>query len=227
MTSRFTATSDIGNIILHLASLQKEQEVFQAWQKLNHSRLIANFGIDKLYPRERTLLLRIIDDSPSGLIDPFTYSQIYLKSLQDLWVTKSECLLQLSDGLVITVPDELYFLEKRIHDRYKIADHEQLEMILSLRSPNGRKPVSLKLNDISRSGAQINVPNKILPYFYSSENLLVQQIGDNEIERPIEASIIRRLGINPRKKTLLPFALEFKQLLPENVLYQSIDKKCA
>lgn len=227
MNPRFTPTDNLGNIILHLAALQKEQEIFQGWQSTNTSRLIANFGIDKLYPKERTMLLRIVEESETNLVDPFELSWLYMKSLEDLWATKSECILKLSDGLVMTVPDELYFLEKRIHDRYQVPDYEQLEMILSLRTANGRRPVSLRLRDISRSGAQINVPNKILPYFYSSDSLIVQQIGGNEMDNPIEASIVRRLGYCPKKKTLIPFGLHFKQLIPENILYKSIDKKCA
>jgi hypothetical protein len=231
MISKYCCVEDLTRMLLHFATLQKNGEVIEAWQNHGDLRFKANLGIERLFPREKTLMLKVLEDGP-GSIEEFLLMDTYLKAIENTWAAKSDMLLHLNDSLILSLPQELHFLEKRLFERFDLstnATHEKIEMILSLHTSVSRKPMKLQLLDLSQSGAQINVPNKILPYFYSSNlSMTVEQIGNTPLSRPVDAFVVRRLlQTNLHKKNTIQFGIKFNHVLLEQAIDQHVEGKKA
>lgn len=219
----FAKVADFEKILLHLAKLQKTSEIIQVWQKQGPRRLITDCEISNLYPQTRSFALRLTGDDQIS-IDQFIEHTLFARSLELEWILKSKVLLMLQDVLIAQFPEEIQVAEKRCHERLQVPDYVNLEVLLSMNCPQGKRSVSLPVSDFSASGIQVLVPKNLSRYFIEGDPLLLHRLGEEKFDNPQCGQIVRILGKRQRRQTLTALGVHLPNMLPASAFARNLER---
>jgi HD-GYP domain-containing protein (c-di-GMP phosphodiesterase class II) len=213
MKKNYRVTKSNAEIELVLANAMKHKKSLTLWQTSEKGRKISHvqiIGIDRI---EHQISLNLPET-----VDPDL--NCFIKFADTDSVSRSEIVVVLKDQLVLTLPEEMVFFEKREDTRH--AFHLQDEKMVEIGIGTKTKIVSI-LN-ASKRGLTMVLSAKDDSVFTVGSNFKLLKVGQSTLQTPIDAVIRHHRSFERRTdqttEKLTSFGVELMGNIPKLFLEQ-------
>lgn len=193
-----------------LHSLEKRDEVFQLWQNTSFERKFSLAKVERVIPEKEFFLASLIEQSVYDFGPD--ESALYARDLFNNWTFKSRILGEGRKNLIVSFPEKLLLLEKRLFERFEIPKEVIIEVLLSVISDRGEQKLILPIEDISKGGMKLRMPSELICPDMNKDSVIMihQLLGFSGI--PLMGASIKRLN-RPRFSDFAYMGLQFDEPL--------------